>query len=289
MLGFQEGKQQQTSQSQSTSSGFNTSSSFGLTGSDSTSTSAGQSASQQNVFLADLLKQVYGGAAGAAAGVDTGGIASASSQLFSGGLNFLDRLSSNPGADALAARATGGPSDAANAQLDTLKTQLGDFFSTNLAPAITSRGVATGTLGGSRDAVELGQAAKSVASQFSTGASSILASDQAARDAAAGKLADVNNTAAGTGLNALQSLFGLQQAGATAGLQPYQILSSIIGGPTVLGSSESSQLASALSSSFGEQGSTAYGYDQSQSTSSSQGTEKHIGLQFGTGLPGSPV
>jgi len=281
-LGFSKSKQQSDSQSTSSQIGINSSSSFGTTGSDSTSTSAGQSSSEQNVFLADLLKEVYGGAAGAAAGVDTGGVSAASKQLFSGGLGFLDQLNNNPGAAALAGR-VGGDTTARDAQLETLKTQLGDLFNEKLAPGITSRGVASGTLGGSRDAVELAAASKAVAGQFATGASSIISSDQAARDAAAGKLADTTVAGAGTGLSALQSLLGIQQGGANAGLQPYQILSSIIGGPTVLGSSQSSQLSEALSSSFGEQGSTSYGFTSGTAQSTGHGEGSSFALQGGVG------
>lgn len=260
----------QSSQSTSSQQGFNTSSSFGTT--DASSTSSAQSS--QDVFLSDLLSKVYGGAAGAAAGVDTGGIASAGQQLFSGGLNFLGQLTANPGAADLAARASGTDTSARDAQLGALKTQLGDFFNENLLPGITSRGVSSGTLGGARDAVELGTATKQIGNTFSTGAASIISADQAARDAAAGKLADVTNQGAATGLSALSSLYGLQQGTQTAGLLPYQLLSSIIGGPTVLGSSSSQS----GSSSTGVQGSTSYGFDTATSQSTGQGTGGTQGL-----------
>lgn len=281
---FSKQNSSQSSSSSSQQNAFNASQSFGTTGSGSSSTSTGSSSSQQDVFLSDLFSKIYGGAAGAAAGVDTGGISTAASQLFSGGLGFLDTLGSNPGAADLAARASGTDTSARDAQLSTLKTQLGDFFNTQLVPGITSRGVSTGTLGGSRDAVELGTASKQVAGQFSTGASQIIAADQAQRDAAAGKLGDLTNQGAATGLSALQSLYGLTTSSATSGLLPYQLLSSIIGGPTVLGSSQSSQLAEALSSSFGEQGSSSYGFDNATSTSQSQGKGSGFSIAGGIGV-----
>jgi hypothetical protein len=216
--------------------------------------------------------------------VDTGDIASAGQQLFSGGLGFLDKLGGGAGADELAARAGGGDTSGRDAQLGVLQSQLGDFFNTQLVPGITSRGVSTGTLGGSRDAVELGQAAKQVAGQFSTGAASIISNDQAQRDAAAGKLADVTNQGAATGLSALSSLYGLKQGADSSALTPYQMLSQILGGPTVLGQSQSSQLAAALSSSFGEQGSSSYGFDQSSSTQQSQGTGSGFSIAGGIGV-----
>lgn len=262
-------KQQQTSET--TSQGEQASSSFGVSGSGSTSTSASSGASQssQDVFLSQLFSQIYGGATTAAAGVDTADISKAGSQLFSGGLNFLDRLGGGAGADELAARANGSDTSGRDAQLGVLQSQLGDFFNKQLLPGITSRGVSTGTLGGSRDAVELGEATNQIGKAFSTGAASIISNDQAARDAAAGKFADVTNQGAAAGLSSLSSLYGLAQGGATAALTPYQILSQIIGGPTVLGNSSSTQdaVAQALSSSFSNQGSSSYGFDTSSTKS----------------------
>jgi hypothetical protein len=276
-------KQKQVSDSSSSSSQFGVtgSTSFGDTGSTSSSTSSGGSSSSQDVFLSDLFSKIYGGAADAASGVNTGDISTAAKQLFSGGLGFLDQLGGGAGAAELAARA--GDTSGRDAQLSTLKTSLGDFFKEQLVPGITSRGVSTGTLGGSRDAVELGAASKSVAGQFSTGAASIISADQAQRDAAAGKLADVTNQGAGTGLSALQSLYSLAQGGQTAGLLPYQLLSSIIGGPTVLGTSQSSQVAEALSSSFGQQGSSSYGFNEGTSTSQSHGAGSGFSISGGVG------
>lgn len=274
-------------QSTSSSSGVNLASSFGVNGSEqsggNTSTSSGASSSSQDVFLADLFKQVYGGAAGAAGAINPDEISGAARSLFSGGVDFLDQLGGGAGVDALKARV--GDTSSRDAQLSSLKSELGDFFNTQLAPGVTRAGVATGTLGGARDAVDLSEAAKAVASKFSTGAASIISSDQAQRDAAAGKLADVNNQGAGIGLSALQSLYGLASAGGTAGLMPYQILASIIGGPTVLGQSQSQQQADAFGfssgTSFGEQGSQSYGFNTSQSQST--GNSSGYGISGGIG------
>lgn len=276
---FSKSKQSSSSQSTSSQLGINEASSFGTTGSSSSSNSAGSSSSSQDVFLSDLFSSIYGGAAGAAAGVDTGAVSTAADQLFSGGLGFLDKLGG--AGDALAARA--GDTSSRDAQLGVLKSSLGDFFNEKLVPGITSRGVSSGTLGGARDAVELGAASKEVAGQFSTGAASIISQDQARQDALAGKAADVTNTGAATGLSALQSLYGLSQSGQTAGLLPYQLLSSIIGGPTVLGQSQSSQLAEALSSSFGEQGSSSYGFTSGESQSTGQASGSAFGISGGVG------
>jgi len=290
---FSKSKQQSTSSSTSSSNSFGAqiAESFGVGGSSSVSSSVGSSG--QSIAFEDLFSKLYGGATGAAAGIDTGGISDAAASLFSGGLSFLDRLGGGAGADELAARVS--DTSARDAQLATLKTSLGDFFNENLVPGITSRGVSTGTLGGSRDAVELAAAAKAVSGQFATGASSIIAQDQAARDAAAGKLADVTNAGAGTGLSALASLYGLAQGGATAGLLPYQQLAAILGGPTTLTSS--SQVSDALASSFSNQGSSSYGFNtasansesQSQATGSAFSVSGGVGFNLGQpGVGGKP-
>lgn len=250
--------------------------SFGLTGSESLSTQLGQSSADQRIAFEQLFRELYGGAGAASAGVDTAGVSGAARQLFSGGLGFLQQLQGNPGAELLAARA--GDTSARDAQLEVLRSGLGDFFNEQLMPGITSTGVATGTLGGSRDAVARAQAAKAVAGQYSTGAASILASDQAQRDSAAGKLGDLTLGGAATGLTALDSLFGLAQGGELAGLAPYQALAAIMGGPTVLGSSQSTDVARAISESFGQQGSQSYGFDfgTARSRSSSDASASEI-------------
>jgi hypothetical protein len=273
--------------------GGNAATSFGVSGGVSSSNQFGQASANQRVAFEQLFAQLYGGAGAAAAGINTGAISSAGQQLFSGGLDFLQQLQGNPGTAALAAR-VGGDTSVRDAQLEVLKTGLGDLFNEELMPGITSTGVATGTLGGSRDAVARAQAAKAVAGQYATGAASILSSDQAQRDAAAGKLGELSLGSAATGLSSLDSLYGIASGGELAGLAPYQMLAAIMGGPTVLGSSQSTDVARALSESFGEQGSESYGFDfgtassratsdsssSSSSTSSSSGKSKsfHFGI-----------
>lgn len=287
-------KQQQTSQSTSQSSqlsiGGNAAASFGTSGSDSlsqsqsssTSQSGGSSLSQstQGIAFEDLFRQLYGGATAAAGGIDASGISTAANQLFSGGLSFLQSLTGNAGTDALTARLS--DTSARDALLGALKSSLGDFLTENILPGITSQGVATGTLGGSRDAIARAQAAKAVAGQFSQGAASIISADQAERDQVASQLAALTQQGAGTGLNALSSLLGLQTAGASAALSPFAQLAAILGGPTTLtqsgstssqfGSSVSQSLADAISSSFGQQGSQSYGFNYGTGESSSQST-----------------
>jgi hypothetical protein len=168
--------------------------------------------------------------------------------------------------------------------LGALKSQLGDFFNEQVIPGITSRGVGAGALGSSRDNVVRAQAAKAVGGQFSQGAASIISADQGQRDQVAQTLAGVQGQNAGTALGALQSLFGLSNAGANASLEPYTALAQILGGPTTL--TTSSQISDALSSSFGQQGSQSYGFDfgtgSSQSTSHGSGS----GFSIAGGLTG---
>lgn len=258
----------QTSNQQATSSneaiGAQAASSFGQQGAQSSSLSQGSSVggSSQSIAFEDLYRQLYGGASGAAAGVDTGAISTQAKQLFTSGTGFLDTLSSV------------GSDQATTAKLGALKSTLGDFFNEQLMPGVTREGVSTGTLGGSRDAIATAQAAKSVAGQYATGAADILGQQ------------DQNKIqASGTGLSALQSLLGISTTGENAGLQPYEALSQILGGPTTLGTSfsNSQDIATQLSNSFGLSGSQSYGFDFSTGQSQSTGNSRGISLSGGIG------
>lgn len=264
--------------SQSTSTDFGIQGAFSESGSQGFAQSTSGAQSTQGIAFADLFSQLYGGASGAAAQASRNVpiFQGEAAQLFSGGVDFLSQLQGNPATDYLASRVTG-PDSAAQAQLGALGQGLGDFFKEQLLPGITGGGVSTGTLGGARQGVNIAQAAKGVAGQFTQGAASILASSQAQRDAAAGTLGAQTIQGAATGLGALPGLLGLSQAGANASLNPYLALSQILGGPTVLtqsqaGSQSSSQdIARALSESFG------LSYGTSQSTSKG----KSVGVSFG--------
>lgn len=270
------------SQSDELSLGFQEASSFGEQGSSALSTSTGRSSADQRIAFEDLFRSLYGGAGAAAAGVDTGVISGSAKQLFSGGLGFLETLQG--GSDALAARA--GDTSARDAQLALLKSQLGDFFGEELMPGVTDVGVATGTLGGARDAVARAQAAKAVGGQFATGAASIISSDQQRRDTLATEAARLKQGGAAVGLSSLESLLGLSSAGEFAQLSPYEALASIYGGPTVLGSSQSEDLAQAISDSFGIQGSSSYGFDFGRATSSSSSQSRSKSKSFSIGMGG---
>lgn len=274
MLGLSSSRQSASSSSLDWSQSASNSSS--LSYGSSQSTSGGRST--QSIAFADLLAQLYGGATDAA----TKSIAEAplfadeAQQLFSGGLGFLDRLQNVPGSDYLSARLTG-PDAAAQAQIDTLREESGRLFNEQLMPGITSRGVSTGTLGGSRQRVAVGQAAGEVGRGFTSGVAQILANSQSARDSIAATLGGQSITAAGVGLSGIPNILSASQAGANANLSPYMALADILGGPTVL--TESTQSAQATSEDIATAISNAY--SQSFGTSQSTSKGKSVGLSFG--------
>jgi len=284
---FQKSSQSSDSQSQSQQVGGNAANSFGVGGSSGVSDSISQSQSGQTIAFQDLFRQLFGGANAAASAVNASGLSNTASQLFNGGTNFLQGLTQNAGTAALQARI--GDTSARDAQLGALKTNLGDFFNEQVIPGINSQGISTGTFGGSRDAVAQSMAAKAVGGQFAQGAASIIGSDQAQRDQAAAQLGQLNIQGGQAGLGSLSSLYGLAQGGATAGLVPYQLLSQIMGGPTVLGQSSSSSIAKAISDSFNNQGSQSYGFDFGASSSLSHGQGSGMGISGGIGYSNASV
>jgi hypothetical protein len=259
--------------SESTSYGYSGSASLNMSDSSSlgTSSSGAQSSSTQNIAFADLFKQLYGGAASVAGGLSGAPIGSAAEMLFSGGTDFLQSLQGGPAAGYLEQRISG-QSPVLQEQIGALGDDLTKLFTDKLNPEITSRAVAGGTLGGGRQGVAQGVAMGEVAREFARGSTALRASDIAARDQAATNLMAQRTAAAGTGLNSLQSLLDIQQAGSLSALAPYQALSGILGGPTVLTQAQSTSesesmntseaIARAISASFGE--------DFSKSTSKSK-------------------
>lgn len=245
------------------------SSSYDVSQSFSDSLSRGVSQSQQRVAFEDLFKNLYASASGAtgqaieAVPLFQGQVA----DLYQSGGRILDELGVGAGEDYLQSRLT--DTGARDAQLGALKSGLGELFRDEINPAITSRAVAGGTLGGGRQGVAQGVAAGKIAQQYQQGAASIFASDQAQRDQAAGTLIAGRNQAAGVGASLIPSLLTTAQAGLGAPLSPYAALAGILGGPTVLGESSSEDVATALSRSFSE--------GRSQSTS--KGKSFNFGLE----------
>jgi len=290
-FGFNTSKQssQYTSQDQASSLASSLDTATSRSDSASLSRGAAQSTTQQSIAFEDIVRSLFGNATDAAAAqaANAGLFQDEAAQLFTGGLGFLDKLQRPAGSDYLESRVAG-PDAAASSQIAALLESSGRLFNEQLMPAITSRGVSTGTLGGSRQSVSIGKAAGAVGQNFNSGVAQILANSQAARDAAAGTLSANSVNAAGTGLNALPSLLGLAGAGFNAGLSPYLQLSQILGSPTVLtqGQSTSDQVASAISQALSESFGTSQ--SESQSSSYSQGTSKGKSLGFSFS-PGSVV
>lgn len=266
---FNFGSSKSRSSSSSLDFGVQGSSSFSDSLARSLSESQGSSFSTQSVFQSDILRKLYGDAIGAADRTDTGLFSGQAAQLFSGGTGILDQLGVGAGADYLSSRVAG-ESPVLGEQIGALSEDVGRFFREELNPAITSRGVATGTLGGGRQGVAQGKAAEVAGREFQRGATELRSRDMAARDAAAAQLMAGQTQAAGVGLNAIPGLLATAQAGLGAELSPYTALAGIIGGPTVLTEAGSQDFATASSEQVARAISEAFGFNYGTSQSSSK-------------------
>lgn len=240
------------------------SSSYGFSESESGQTSQSESLgfSTQDIAFEDLFSQLYGNASGAASRTvaQAPELANAARQLFSGGTRFLEGLGTDAGTNHLTSRITG-ENPLLQENIAGLEEDVGRLFSERLNPAITSRAVAGGTLGGGRQGVAQGLATETAAREFTRGALALRTSDMQMRDQAAAQVAANSLSAASTGLGALPSLLDLTERGQNAELGVYSSLSSILGGPTVMteAGQQSRSVADAFSRSFGEERSTSKG------------------------------
>ena len=166
------------SQQQSESSGYQTS--------EQASTSTSQSQSNQDIAFRDLYGQLYGNASNAASGAaaNAGVLGDAAKQLFTGGNQFLQNLGGDAGSGYLEDRLSSN-NPVLEQQISQLQQDTGRLFREELNPAITSRAVGGGTLGGGRQGVAQGLAAESAARVFTQGATALRAGDVASRDAVA--------------------------------------------------------------------------------------------------------
>lgn len=228
--------------------------------------STGGGSSSQAIAFAPLFEQLFSTASGRALNAGP----SPANMLFSGGLNFLDRLQGNAGIDALTRRVSG-PNAALEGNLQALRENLGRLFSEEINPALTKDAIAGGQLGGGRQGVAQGIGTRAIAEQFTQGAASLISDDQAQRDAAAGQLGELIGSGASTGLGALQSLLGIGMEGAT-NLGPLQQLAAIMGGPTTLTSS--SDFSRAFSESLGQSFQDAFSENFSVGTSQQSSKSK---------------
>ncbi len=224
--------------------------------------------SGQTVAFGDLFSQLYGNASSAAGRAVAGAqeLGATARQLFTGGSDFLSNLGKDAGTSYLTDRLNS--DDVQNAQLDTLREQTGRLFSEQINPAITSRNVSGGTLGGSRQGVAQALGAGTAADAFTQGATQILSNNQQQKDTAAAQVLQGSLQAASTGLGALPNLLNLATQGNNSELGIYSVLSSILGGPTTLTSSNS--VSQSLAQAF--------------SQASSQGTSKSSSFGLSVGV-----
>lgn len=211
-----------------------------------------ESSSEQRIAFEDVFARLFGGAEGAAAGLDPSILTETANTLFSGGTGFMDQIGADVGSQYLTDRLSG-DNEVLQQQIDLLGEDLGKFFSEELNPAITSEAVGGGQLGGGRQGVAQAGAIEAVGDQFTRGATALRAGDIAARDSAAGVLAGNTISGAATALQGIPALAGVADIGFSAGLSPYERLAAIIGGPTTLTSagSTSADFARSFSESFG--------------------------------------
>jgi hypothetical protein len=106
-------------------------------------------------------------------------------------------------------------------QIGQLGQGLGRLFEQSIAPTINSQFMNQGGLGGSRQALGLGQAAEGLGQSFTSGAMDIL-----------GNSANLALQANQAGLGGLGNVFGAGNMGVFGSLP---MLADILGGPTVLG------------------------------------------------------
>lgn len=253
----------------STSSSSSQSESYEQSQSASQSGGVSVSGSEQSVAFEDIFSRLFGGAEGAAAGLDPSMLTETANMLFSSGLAFMNNMGADEGSHYLRGRLQG-DNEVLQEQIDLLQSDLGSFFREELNPAITSQSVHGGALGGGRQGVAQGKAIEEVGDQFTRGATALRAGDIAARDAAASTLA--GNAIQGTqaAMSMIPALAGVADMGFSAGMAPYERLAAILGDKSVLGSSfsTSADWASAWSDAWGE------------SSASSKSSSKSLSMGF---------
>lgn len=290
-LGLGKQKQDASSEQMSNAYGYNQSESFDNSLSTSGSASSGQSTSGQSVFNGDVFSQLFGNASTAAksAVAQAPELMQTARQLFSGGTNFLDSLGGDAGTSYMESRLSG-DNPVLDEQISGLSTDIGRLFKEQLLPGVRSTAAAGGTLGGGRQGVAEGLAADSAAMQFQRGATALRANDVNQRDAIAASVATNSLQSAATGLGALPSLLDISERGANQELGVYSTLSGILGGPTTLSSSQSTDfsesqarsVAQAFAKSFGQNSSTSQG----TSTSRGRGWNFNMSGYGGVGASG---
>ena len=224
---------------------------FGISG----SVSSSQSSSSQDVFSADLFRQLFGDASNIAGNIDTSGLTDAANQLFTSGQGFLGSLQEQAaGTDVsgefLSSRISG-EGGFVDENISALGEDLGQFFNEQLLPGITSQAVAGGQLGGGRQGVAQGKAIESVGREFRRGSLDIRNADLQQRTEAARTLSATKLSASQAGLAGVQSQFDLANAATLTPFSPFLTLAQILGDTTVLSQSQSTSKSMSLGVSSG--------------------------------------
>jgi hypothetical protein len=276
-LGLDYSQNRASTDAASNSYGYTQSQSQDQSRSMSDSTSGGTSRSGQNVFEADLFRRLYGNAEGAAAGVAAQApeLRQAAMSLFTGGSQFLQTLGGDVGSQHMESRLNDG--SGVEDIIASMRTDAANLFSEELNPAITSRAVAGGTLGGGRQGVAQGIAQSRVASDFARDSASLRYADLQAKDQIAAQVAGNSISAANTGLASLPGLLDLVERGNNAELAPYSSLSAIIGGPTTLSESESNDFSRSTAQSVSDAFARAFGEQTAESTTRSRSRGRNYG------------
>lgn len=261
------------SRSSSRSSGRSSSLDFSRSDSRSGGFSESGSGASQRVAFEDVFARLFGGAEGAATGLDPSIVTDTANQLFNTGTDFLNGLGGDAGSDYLDRRLSGAESNV-DEQIALLGEDIGRFFSEEINPAISSEAIAAGGFGGGRQGVAQGIAAARAGEEFRRGAAAIRAGDVAARDRIAEGVSRTDLERRGLGLSAMPSLLGLRETAFSAGLQPYERLASILGAPTVLGESSSFSTAADFARAWSE----SFGRSESRTDSRSSGGSISFGF-----------
>lgn len=264
--------------SQSSSSSFDNLDQVGLNIGGSSSSSTGQSTSTSRIAFEDVFAKLFGGASGAAAGIDTSSITDAANLLFGGGMGFLDELSGGGAGAKFLEDRLAGSDKLVDAQIGLLEEDIGRFLSETVNPAITGSGVQAGTLGGGRGEVQRGIASRGATEAFVKGATDIRLGERARTDSIAQALASDETNRNATGISSLGDLLNLVTGGSLAGLEPFAALSNILGPATVLTDSQSSQGSESLGFDFGFDQTTGRAGSRSQSSSSGSSKSFDFGL-----------
>ncbi len=255
------------------STGSSSSINLSRSGSVSGGTAVGGSESRQSIAFEDVFARLFGGAEGAAGGLDPSLLSGAANQLFSGGLGFLDQLSGGADTEFLQSRVAG-ESPVLGEQISSLGEDIGQFFNQQILPGISSEAIAGGGLGGGRQGVAEGIAAQDAGREFQRGATSLRAADIQQRDQAAALLGQQRLEGANIGLGGLSGLAGIADFGFGAELAPFERLSAILGGPTVVGEASSFSSAEDFARAFA----SSFGASQAQNQSTSEGVAARIGF-----------